>query len=99
MNCVIDFNRHSSLAYLKFQIHQIDSSSRAADEEDLHDGVVERDEAGEEVQVPRDEHHQEQDLRFTGYSGTAPGLPDLQQEQDYCQEMGEISEQSEDIHF
>ena len=86
-------------AHLEFQIHQIDSSGSASDEEDLHDGVVERDEAGQEVQVPGDEHNQEQNLRFPGYSGTTPGLPDLQQEQDYCQEMGEISEQSEDIHF
>ena len=88
-----------SWTHLEFQIHQIDSSRRAANEEDLHDGVVERDKAGEEVQVPGHEHHQEQDLRFPGYSGTTSGLPDLQQEQDYCQEMGEISEQSEDIHF
>ena len=88
-----------SRAHLEFQIHQIDSSGSASDEEELHDGVVERDEAGEEVQVPGDEHNQEQDLRFPGYPGTTPGLPDLQQEQDYCQEVGEISEQSEDIHF
>ena len=73
-----------SWAHLEFQIHQIDSSRRAAYEEDLHDGVVERDKAGEEVQVPGHEHHQEQDLRFPGYSGTTSGLPDLQQEQHYC---------------
>ena len=85
--------------HLEFHIHQIDSSGSAPDEEDLHDGVVERDEAGEEVQVPGDEHHQEQYLRFPRYARTAASLPYLQQEQDYCQDMGEISEQSKDVHF
>ena len=88
-----------SWTHLEFQIHQIDSSRRAAYEEDLHDGVVERDKAGEEVQVPGHEPHQEQDLRFPGYSGTASCLPYLEEEEDYRQQVGQVSEQTENVHL
>ena len=46
-------------------IHEIDSTSSTTDEEDLHDGVVETDEAGEQVEIPADKHHQEQDILDT----------------------------------
>ena len=72
-------------------IHEIDSTSSTTDEEDLHDGVVETDEAGEQVEIPADEHHQEQDLRLAGDSRTTSRLPDLHQEEDDGQEMGQVS--------
>ena len=97
INCVIGFNYSPS--HLKFHIHQIDGPSSAADEENLHDGVVERDEAGDEVEVPRDEDHQEEDLRFPGYSGTASCLPYLEEEEDYRQQVGQVSEQTENVHL
>ena len=64
---------------LEFLIHQIDRCSCASNEECLHGGVVQRYEAGEQVQVPGHKHHQEQYLGPSRYSSTAPGLPDLEQ--------------------
>ena len=58
----------------------MDCEGPGGDKQQLHDGVVERDEVGEEVQVPRHKHHQEKNLRFPGYSGTAPSLPYLEEE-------------------
>ena len=58
-------------------VHEIDGSRGAGDEEHLHDGVVEADEAGEEVQVAADEHDQEEDLGLARYSSTTARLPDL----------------------
>ena len=84
---------------LEFHVHEIDSASGATDEEDLHDGVVEGDEAGEEVQVPRHEHHQEQDLRLAGYSCTAPSLPDLEEQQNYGEKVRQVAKQTKDIHL
>ena len=62
---------------LKFLVNEIDSSGSAGNEEQLHDGVIEADEADEEVQVAADEHDQEEDLGLARDAGTAPGLPDL----------------------
>merc|ERR1719278_737115 len=42
----------------EFEIHQIDGPSGAADEEELHDGVVQADEVGQEVQISRHEHNE-----------------------------------------
>jgi len=47
---------------LKLQVHQVDSAEGRGQEEDLHDGVVQRDVVGEQVQVARGEYHCEQDL-------------------------------------
>ena len=79
-------------------IHKIHGSGGTTDEEDLHDGVVEADEAGEEVEVSADKHHQEQDLRLAGDSCAASRLPDLHEEEDYGQEVRQVSKQSEDVH-
>merc|ERR1719350_1475309 len=84
---------------LKFLVHEIDSSCGAGDEEHLHDGVVEADEAGEEVQVAADEHDQEEDLGLTRDASTASGLPDLHKEEDNGQQMRQVSEQPENIHL
>ena len=100
-NKLIHRFREQSLCHsdLEFHVHEIDSASGATDEEDLHDGVVEGDEAGEEVQVPRHEHHQEQDLRLAGYSCTAPGLPDLEEQQNYGEKVRQVAKQTKDIHL
>ena len=79
-------------------VHEIHSSGSAGDEEHLHDGVVEADEAGEKVKIPADKHHQEQDLRLAGDSCAASRLPDLHEEEDDGQEMRQVSKQSEDVH-
>ena len=47
---------------LELDVHKVAGSDGSAEEEDLHGGVVHRDEVGEQVQVPGDEHHGEQDL-------------------------------------
>ena len=95
-----DITTHNrARTHLEFQIHQIDSSGSTAYEEDLHDGVVERDKAGEEVQVPGHEHHQEQDLRLAGHQGAAPCLPDLAGEKEYGEKVRQVSEKPEDIHL
>ena len=79
-------------------VHEIHGSRGAPDEEELHDGVVETDEAGDEVQVAADEHHQEEDLGLAGDARTAPGLPDLQQQQHDGQQVRQVTEQPEDVH-
>ena len=48
----------------EFEQHEIDGPVRGSDEEDLHDGVVNRDEVGQQVQVARRENEREQDLRL-----------------------------------
>ena len=50
---------------LELGIEEVDCGGRAGDEDDLHDGVVEGDEVGEEVQVPRDEHQSKHDLALS----------------------------------
>ena len=62
---------------LELHVHQIDGSGSRADEEELHGGVVEGDEGGEEVEVARTEDGQEEDLRLARNAGAAAGLPDL----------------------
>jgi len=73
----------SIISSLELHIHQINCCSCTSDEEDFHGGVVERDEASEQVEVPSHEHHQEQDLGLSRNSGTASCLPDLEQEENY----------------
>ena len=51
---------------LEFEQHEIDGSIRGGDEEDLHDGVVNRNEVGQQIQVARREHERKQDLRLAG---------------------------------
>jgi len=87
------------ISSLKFLIHQIDGSSGTSNEEHLHGGVVQGDEAGEQVEVPGHKHNQEQDLRLARYSCTTSCFPDLEQEQNDCKEMRQISTQTEKIHF
>ena len=79
-------------------IHKIHGTGSTTDEEDLHDGVVETDEAGEQVKVPADKHHQEQDLRLARDSCAASRLPDLHEEEDDGQEVRQVSKQPEDVH-
>ena len=62
---------------LELDVHQIDGSGSRANKEELHGGVVEGDEGGEEVEVARTEDGQEEDLRLARYAGAAAGLPDL----------------------
>ena len=50
---------------LEFDEHEIDCSDGGRQEEDFHRGVVEGDEAGKQVQVPRQEHQGKQDLSPT----------------------------------
>ena len=59
----------------EFEIHQIDRAGGAADEEKLHDGVVETDEVCQQVQVSRHEHNEEQSLALTRDSGTGASFP------------------------
>jgi hypothetical protein len=62
---------------LELDIHQIDGGGGGADEEDLHDGVVDRDVVGEQVQVARHKHDEEENLRLAGDASTRTGLPYL----------------------
>ena len=82
----------------KFEVHEIHGGSRTRDEEDLHDCVVDADEVGDQVQVPGHEHEQEQDLALARDSCTAPRLPNLEEEQDDGQEVGQVSQEAEHVH-
>ena len=48
---------------LELHVHEVAGADGGAEEEELHDRVVHADEVGHQVQVPRDEHHGEQQLR------------------------------------
>ena len=54
----------------EFEIHQIDGPSGAADEEELHNGVVEADEVGQQVQISRHENNEKQSLALARDSST-----------------------------
>jgi len=84
---------------LKFLIHEINCRGCTPNEKDLHGGVVQGDEAGQEIKISRHKHNQEQDLRLARNSSTTPRFPDLEQQQDNCQEVGQITTQAENIHF
>ncbi len=53
---------------LKLEQHEIDGAEGGGKEEDLHDGVVNRDEVGQQIQVPRRKNQREQNLRLAGNS-------------------------------
>ena len=53
---------------LKLEQHEIDGAEGGGEEEDLHDGVVNRDEVGQQIQITRREDKRKQDLRFAGDS-------------------------------
>ena len=48
---------------LELHVHEVAGADGGAEEEELHDRVVHADEVGHQVQVARDEHHREQELR------------------------------------
>lgn len=54
---------------LEFEQHEINGPVRGSDEEHLHNGVVDRDEVGQKVQITRRENEREQDLGLAGYAG------------------------------
>ena len=77
----------------------MDDEGPTEDEEDLHDGVVDGDEVGEEVQVPGDGDYQGEELSLAGYSCGAPPDPDVGDEEVYCSQVGEVSRQAEYVHL
>ena len=83
---------------LELEIHEVHGGGSAGDEEDLHGGVVQTDKVGHKVQVPRHEHHQEQDLRLAGDSSAASCLPDLEEEQYDGEQVGQVPQEPEEIH-
>jgi len=54
---------------LELDVHQVDGGGRRGDEEDLHTGIVQRDEVGEQVKVPGHKNDEEKDLRFARDTG------------------------------
>lgn len=52
----------------ELQIHQVEHSQWRDDEDELHEGVVEADEGGEEIQVSTEVNDRKQDLWFAGYT-------------------------------
>ena len=50
---------------LELHVHEIAGPDRGREKEDLHRRVVQRDEAGEQVQVTRQEDQREQELGAT----------------------------------
>lgn len=74
----------------ELDVHQVDSGSGGGDKEDLHRSVVEGDEVSNEVEVTGDEDHHKQDLGLAGDTGAAPRLPYLEEEDEYCEKMGDI---------
>jgi hypothetical protein len=51
------------VAGLELGKHEVDGGDGGDEEDDLDDGVVDRDEVGEQVEVAADKHQREQDLR------------------------------------
>jgi len=54
---------------LELNVHQVDGCGRRGDEEDLHTGIVQRDEVGEQVKVPGHKNDEEKNLRFARDTG------------------------------
>lgn len=72
---------------LEFDKHEIDGSKGSGDEKDLHGGVVQRDEVGQQIQISRREDNRKQDLRLAGDSSARPSLPYFPQEKREGQKM------------
>ena len=68
-------------------------------EEYLHEGVVDADKVGHEVQVATDEHQQKQKLGLAGDDGAASCFPDLQRQPNNGKQMTQVREEAENIHL
>jgi len=64
---------------LEFDEHEINGSVGSGDKKDLHDGIVNRDEVSQQIQISRREDKRKQDLRLAGDSSARPSLPYLPQ--------------------
>lgn len=65
----------SIISCLELHVDQVHSGVWTSDVDDLHGGVVERDERCEQVKVSSGEHQGKQDLTLSRNTGTRPGFP------------------------
>lgn len=64
----------------------------------LHAGVVDGDEGGEEIKVSSGEHQSEEDLALPRNSSARPRLPYLDEQDDDGEEVGEVTRKSKHVH-
>lgn len=67
---------------LELHVYQVNRGIGTCDIDNLHGGVVQRNEGCEKVQIASGEHQGKQNLTLPRYSCTRPGFPYLQQEDD-----------------
>lgn len=72
---------------LELDEHEINCSEGGGEKENLHDGVVNRHEVRQQIQISRHKDERKQDLRLAGDSGTRPSLPYLPHEKGQRQKM------------
>ena len=81
----------SVVGCLELDVHEVHGGSRRTDEEHLHRRIVKGDEVGEEIQIPGHKHAEEQDLGLPRDPGAGSGFPDLDEQDDDRQQVGEIT--------
>jgi hypothetical protein len=78
--CVSRGDRDGGINLPESDLDEIQGVGCRGDEEDLHEGVVERDILGKEVTIPRDKDDEVEKLRFEGYTPAGSGRDDLVKE-------------------
>ena len=77
-----EFNTESVMVAIigsfELEEHQVDCSSGACNEENLHRRVVDANKVSDKVEIPGDEHNEEKYLALAGDTGTRAGLPYLE---------------------
>lgn len=80
-----------SLLHYFMEPHVPDYGNRSPDEDELHCGVVERDVPREQIEVARDEDDDIQFLSLERNTGTGLGGANLEEEDNYAEEVGHVS--------
>ncbi|KAH8246760.1 hypothetical protein KR038_008032 [Drosophila bunnanda] len=83
---------------LKLHVHQVDRGAGRGQEEHLHHRVVQAHVGGEQIEVTGQVDHREQNLRLAGYAGARARLPDLQQQNNYGEDMGQVPSEPKNVH-
>ena len=84
--------------HLELDEDEVDGSNSGSNKDDLHGGIIEGNERSDQIQVTGDENKCKQTLTLPGDAGTRSRLPHLPQEEQNCKEMGDISDEAENVH-
>jgi len=82
----------------RLEAHDVDDRRRAADEDDLEEGVVQRRKVPEEVEITAGEDDRVELLRAQRDASAALALDDLEEQNDEGQDVAHVTQEAEDIH-